>query len=265
MPYLMKRFFTILTVLFFIACSERTAEETENEEFSNSSITEFIIGERIDGPANIRDTVNGRILFTLNDNVLVETSIAQGKWTIVGLNVKLTEQQFENFKIYPNTDLISSDGQKIGITKDTVYIWMTEENSGLVGAYTHIDNIKKQSMPEFHLEQILEKEKFTFSSLQSFIKNFKFQKYDLNKLPNLTQYLIYESIIEDMSPRDRITLLFNQSQNLVGIIHSRPLLTGKFKTYKLIRGHSLTVTAELTKTEINDLIKKRIEFYNSVD
>ena len=38
------------------------------------------VGERINGPANIRDTVNGNVLFSLNDGVLIETSPAINKW-----------------------------------------------------------------------------------------------------------------------------------------------------------------------------------------
>lgn len=32
------------------------------------------VGERMNGPANMRDTVNGNVLFSLNDGVLIETS-----------------------------------------------------------------------------------------------------------------------------------------------------------------------------------------------
>lgn len=258
----MKHLLYILTIIFLASCSNRT---DKNESKISNAQTELILGERIDGPANIRDTVNGKIIFTLNDNVLIETTPTQNKWLVVGVLVMLTPKQIEDFKILPGTDLVSTDKNVIGKTVDTVGIWMAEDSSGLIGAYTHIDNIKSSSIPESILSEFLNQDKTKLSDLEQFMTSLKFEKYELGELTSLTQYFIYESIVVDMSPRDRITLLFSKDNVLAGIIHSRPLNTKKFKTYELIRGHKLTITADLKQEEIKKLIDKRIEFYNSVD
>lgn len=258
----MKNLLYILTIFFLTSCSN-TNDKNKGDIVNNPK--EYILGERIDGPANIRDTVNGKILFSLNDNVLVETTPTLYNWLVTGVLVMLTPKQIEDFKILPGTNLISTDNNVIGKTLDTVGIWMAEDSIGLIGAYTHIDNIKPTTIPESILSELINQNKTKFSDFEQFITSLKFEKYELDELPNLTQYFIYESIVVDMSPRDRITLLFSKDNNLVGIIHSRSLNTKKFKTYELIRGHSLTIIADLKPQEIKKLINKRIEFYNSID
>ena len=77
----MKKLAYILLVTSILSCnSEQTEDNTVNEientktEVSETKETEFIIGERIDGPANIRNKPNGEILFELRDNALVEVA-----------------------------------------------------------------------------------------------------------------------------------------------------------------------------------------------
>jgi len=258
----MRHLLYVLTVISLTSCSNSS---DKNDSKIPNEQTELISGERIDGPANLRDTVNGKIIFTLNDNVLVETTPAENKWLVAGVFVMLTPKQIKDFKILPGTDLISTDKKVIGKTVDTVGIWMAEDSSGLIGAYTYIDNIKSTTIPEIILSKLINQDKTKLSDLEQFMTWLKFEKYELGKLPNLTQYFIYESIVVDMSPRDRITLLFSKDNTLVGIIHSRPLNTKKFQTYELIREHKLTITGDLSHEEIKKLIDKRIEFYNSVD
>lgn len=224
-----------------------------------------MLGERIDGPANLRSSVNGKVILTLNDNVLVETAPLLGKWFFVGVNVKLTDKQAKDFKIYPNTNLLSTEGKIIGKSKDTIELWLVGDGSGLIGAYTHFDNIKKHSIPERFLESELEKGHHDLSSLQNFIWTFNFQDFNFNKELKYRQLFIYESKLVDPSPRDRITLLINSKENLIGVFHSRKLNLNKYKSYKMDRGHYLTVIGDLDNKEINRIISERNNFDNSSD
>ncbi len=228
---------------------------------------ELIIGERIDGPANIRDSINGEIILSLNDNVLIETTPTLNNWLGIGIDVKLNKQQLNDFKIFPNENLITSNGEIIGQTIDTVDIYMTNEEDGYgsIGGYTHSENIKSNTFPENILNQLLKQGKTKMIDYKSFIRSFKFQNDIFEDLPNLTQYYIYESSVVDLSPQDRITLLFNKNDELVGIIHSRNINTENYKTYPLILGHKLTITSDINSNEVKRLIKRRIKFYNSVD
>lgn len=267
----MKRLLTILTLIILTACwttTENKNEQIDNQETIEISAieeTERIIGERIDGPANVRDTINGKVLLSLNDNIIVETAPKKGNWYQIGVYVKLTAKQNEEFKIYPNTDLYSIDGAIIGKSKDTIELWMSDDVAGFFGAYTHSDNIKRHTIPERALESEIDKKHLTLSTLKNFIWSFDFQDYGENTELKYKQLYIYESTVVDHSPRDRITLLFDTKENLIGVIHSRELNLSKYKTYELVRGHSLTVIADIDNKELKRIKDERINFYNSVD
>ena len=64
--------------MFIIFCSSSTSKRgliiTNGQTDIANKQDELILGERIDGPANVRDSANGKIIFTLNDDVLIETA-----------------------------------------------------------------------------------------------------------------------------------------------------------------------------------------------
>lgn len=263
----------LLIILSLTACSAPTdpkGEQTADQESGildtgSEEALEKILGERIDGPANIRDTVNGRIMLTLHDNVLVETAPQQDNWCRIGMSVALNNKQSKELKIYPDTDLFSTDGHMIGKTKDTLELWDAGEKTGMFEAYTHVDNIKKHTIPEIALETEINKGNLTLSALKPYLQTFDFQDFGEHSDLKYRQFYIYESTVVDPSPRDRISLLFDNAGNLIAVVHSRQLSFSDFKTYDLVRGHSLTVFAALDKKEIQRIIRERKAFYNSVD
>lgn len=267
--------FLLIVILILPSCSgesssdnnhiTETTEKEEKEEKVVITESDPIIGERIDGPANVRDTVNGKKLFELYDNVLVETTQSEDEWLQIGLFVKLSKQEERDFIILPNTKLKSVEGNVIGKTSDTVDVWMSDGNSGLIAAYTHIGNIKNKTVPELILAKSIEKNEITKNELNQFIEDFNFEYSDSDENSDLKEYFIYESIVVDPSPRDRITLIFNNKEELIAVVHSRPLNTSRNETFKLVRGHSLTVTSDLSEKEIKEIIDERVHFYNSVD
>lgn len=266
----MKQLLIISIGLLLTSCSTTTEKESNSTEATKVETLvpkpEPIIGERIDGPANIRDTIDGKILFELNDNTLVESTPIENDWLGIGVFVKLTKQQLNEFVILPGSELFNLDNQVIGITKDTIDVWMEDENdySGFIGGVSYKDNIKPETVPEKVLSNLLEQKTTSKLELSGFITDFQFTDFDLNKLPNITQMDISQSLMVDMSPRDRITLLF-RNDVLIGVVHSRELLTKSYKTYELIRGHKLTITSELSNQEIEEIRTNRIDLYNSVD
>jgi len=228
------------------------------------SQTRLEVGEKINGPANIRDTVNGKILFSLNDGVIIETSPAINKWVKIGVYVKLTGKQIEAFKLEKNIPLINEDGKTIGKTISPVEISMIEEEIGYIEAYTHQDNINMAFNPEVQLMKILALGNYQKKALEPFMKKFGFTEYQEDNKLKFIQYFIYESTVVDFSPLDRITLLFD-NQNVVGYFHTRNMVVKGFKTYELIRGHKLSILETMPNKEINSLIQKRNAYYNSVD
>jgi 2-hydroxy-3-keto-5-methylthiopentenyl-1-phosphate phosphatase len=226
--------------------------------------TRLEIGERINGPANIRDTVNGKILFSLNDGVIIETSPAIKKWVKIGVYVKLTGKQMEAFKLEKDIPLMNEDGKTIGKTINPVEISMIEEEVGYIEAYTHQDNINIEFNPEVQLMKILAMGNYQKKTLEPFMKKFGFTEYQEDNRLKFTQYFIYESTVVDFSPLDRITLLFDK-QNLVGYFHTRNMVVKGFKTHDLVRGHKLSVMETMANQDVKNLKQKRNAYYNSVD
>lgn len=113
------------------------------------------VGERINGPANIRDTINGNILFSLDDGVLIETSPIVNKWVKIGVYIKLAPEQIQAFKLEKNVSLFNEYGKSIGKTINPVEITMIEEEIGYIEAYTHQDNLNMAFNPELELMKLL--------------------------------------------------------------------------------------------------------------
>lgn len=234
---------------------------TQND---GGSQTRLDVGERINGPANIRDTVNGKLLFSLNDGVIIETSPAINKWVKIGVYVKLTVKQMEDFKLEKNISLINENGKTIGKTINPVEISMIEGEIGYLEAYTHQDNINMAFNPEAQLIKILALGNYQKETLEPFMKKFGFTEYQEDNKLKFKQYFIYESMVVDFSPLDRITLLFDKKY-VVGFFHTRNMVVKGFKTYALVRGHKLSVLETMPNQDIKSLIQKRNAYYNSVD
>ncbi|MDT8413380.1 MAG: hypothetical protein RQ875_13020 [Vicingaceae bacterium] len=246
-----------------MGCIDSKTKETNN----------LIIGDRIDGPANVRDTINGKkILFSLNDNLIVECTEAVNDWQMIGYYIKLDSIQYETFKLEPEDTLFDIDGNKIGITKSEVDVWMGNENNGvsygLIVGYTHKQNIKPESVIENVLARLInDSEKIiTLDNLKPLIKSFQLETCSSNSMgdENGKWYFKWDNSIDDPSPQDRITLIIENNE-LIGIVHIRKIHFKNYKTYDLIRGHKFTPVRRLSQVKINELIKERINWYNSVD
>lgn len=251
--------FILITVL--ISC-------VENQNSDN-----LIIAERIDGPANIRDTINGKkILFSFDDNLIVECTETVNDWQLVGCYVKLNSVQNKTLKLEPGDTLYSIDNFKIGITISEADVWMGSEDNGisygLIVGYTHKQNIKTETVIESALAKLIteSKKKITIDDLKPLINSFQFETCSSNSMgdENGKWYFKWDNSIDDPSPQDRITLII-ENNNLIGIVHARKIDFEKYKTYDLIRGHKFTPATNLTDEKINELIKERINWYNSVD
>ncbi|MFD2033146.1 hypothetical protein ACFSKL_00005 [Belliella marina] len=271
----MKHIFLVLSFLIIVACSSKSEDRDEQildqtvEDLGiieeEEDIQEILKGERIDGPANLSDKENGKLILSLEDNVLIETSPSQGDWLKIGFFVQIAPDESSMIKLFPEDQLKAPDGSYIGRVKDTLEVWRIHENVGLIEGYTHIGNIKENSIPETALENALKRSDFTKSSLDNYMESFEFIEYKLNQELNYRQLFIYESYVVDPSPRDRITLFFDDFDMLMGIFHSRELQLPEYETFELIRGHSFTCIADLDKSETQRIIQERIKFYNSID
>ncbi|HVY76867.1 MAG TPA: hypothetical protein VG890_18700 [Puia sp.] len=92
-----------------------------------------VVGELIDGPANGRDTVNGKILFSLFDEAPVESTDAINKWVQVGLFIDVTTSQFKVLRLEKG-DTIFLNKKQVGVALDNVQLRAgLETKQGLKG------------------------------------------------------------------------------------------------------------------------------------
>ncbi|WP_289056026.1 hypothetical protein [Carboxylicivirga marina] len=238
-------------------------------------IKDPILGERIDGPANLRDTVKGKVILSIEDNQLVQCSEITNNWYQIGIVVPISKEQYDSY-IIKKGEKITQNGVVICTAIDDIEMWMTNENNGqdttvkyvgVIGGYTYKNNIKPKSIPEKELEAILNSGvDLTKANFKWYFKNFQFIEHGLpiEGYENTEQFMIYGAWIDDPSPIDRIRLIFDSNQ-LIAIAHERELkMTGK-KSYDLVRNLELLVIKDFNKQELSDFIVKNQTSYRGVD
>lgn len=248
-----KSFFYLISisVIVIVFSSARFIDEESGSGNDNP-----IIGERIDGPANIRDTVNGKIIFKLYDNVLVVCTPPQNNWCRIAIMPSNPPKDYYKNFIVKGTKILV-DGKIVGETVEN-----SEVTFGMRG-YTYIDNIKPETIIENGLMSYIGNNDtaHSFNYFLDFINNFQLRKWQMQ----INGYIVYskdENWIEDASPMDRIGLVF-ENEKLVAILHSRPISIDGTIDYKLDRGFDCLVFKDVKNPE--SIVKMFNEFVNSVD
>jgi len=191
----------------------------------SSSASAFpVVGERIDGPANVRDTVNGKHIFTLFDKALVDNLNLENDWYRVGIYADIDTSEFGMDSIHAGRKIIVDD-EVIGEVVKTMSA--STSHSGkkawvFLHGYTHKDNIDPESIIEPELEKHIQQSNGarTLRSWESFIDRFALQ-HDSDFL-GYRLFSNYENSFEDPSPSFRIGLAF-ENDRLVAILHARPI------------------------------------------
>ncbi len=233
----------------------------------DSAPTTKILGERTKGDeVPLLDTVNGKIIARLKDNVLIETDSSRGDLKLICFAIKLTQVQKDQSKIIPDEQLISKDGEVIGYAVDTVELAMVDDKEGYVFAYLNSNQIKDISVPELALKKLIDNGSIDFKTLTPYMASFNFKYYDDENKSGYKEYFIYESTVVDVSAADRISLLFsNETNKLVGIFHSRALNIKNRKPYELTRGHKFTPVTNISNEELRKILAERLKLYESSD
>lgn len=260
----------IILLISIFSCNSKSAKENTIDKIKNETTiiselkeTELIIGERIDGPANIRNKPNGNILFELNDNALVQvTSKPENDWYKVLINADI------NYNEFPMDSILK--GRPIIVNNDTIgkIIQSHSVNSdqsidfacAVLYGYTHKNNIKPETIIETVFQKNLAENGRDYSEWKEFIESFQLDN-NLVDYESFESYYNYESIIEDPSPGFRIVLLFKEGR-LIGVIHSREFQIASTNTHNLNRNYYVTFFNDYPEKEqlkfvkyINELIQ----------
>ena len=272
----MKLLITIV-FLFVVACNSKSDAKATSEPVPSDTSTKtpddklvndtIITSERIDGPANIRDTVNGKIIFSLNDKIAVAATEPQNKWLQVGVIADLSQKQMDSLFIAKGSKIIV-DGKEVGQAVENIHLnGAFKSNEGLKGeliGYTFSSNIKSNTIPENVFSIIVNSASstLTINDFKQFLKDFQFNEYD-GLLTHFKAFEIDENWIDDPSPLLRLWLLF-QGDKFYGVFHSRPLALNGAKTMKVKRGFYFSTFSQVDKTN-EELINAFNSFIVQVD
>ena len=269
----MKKLTYIIVLISILSCETKKTEEktvdkreTEHTEVSKPKETQLIIGERIDGPANVRSKPNGEVLFELFDNALVEvTTKPENGWYQVLVYADIDYNEF-------GMDSILKDRQII-VGKDTIgkvlkSHYVSTGRGGdfayaMLYGYTHKDNIKPETVIETIFKKNLVEKGRDFSGWKGFIETFKLDN-DAVGYDDFESFYNYENSIEDPSPGFRIVLLF-EKQNLVGLIHSREIEINNTTVHKLNWSYYVTFFDDYSEKGQMEFVNYMNEWIQGVD
>lgn len=235
--------------------------------------------ERIDGPANIRDTPKGETTFSLNDFVEVDISPLQGGWYELVIGIQLTKEQYEMNPTILNkgTRLYNNSNEEIGVVLADIRVSGKMTAGGAPGipkwygaelhGYTFKSNIRPESIIEPVVSQLISSNKanLTRQAFQKHLKEFNYQDgLAIRDMPQYDTYMVHESTLDDPSPLDRIRLIFH-GEKLVAIVHSRELQLTDYETIPIQRERKLTLLAHFDDKEKRNFIEKNNASYAGVD
>lgn len=256
----MKISILIPLLIILLSCN---SNETENKKLVSDKTKgfELIIGERIDGPANVRDTPNGEVLFELDDNALVDVGELEDGWYEIVIFAELEQHEHDDFKefLIKNNRPIIQRGETIGRMKKDFSLRTVKGNGGStvfaeLHGFTNKVNIKPNTIIESAFEKGVTQNNRDLMSWKNFIKKFDLDNRDLGL--GQDQIITFENaegtVEGGPSPGPRLILFF-ENELLIGFFHSRDIQIKDTFTYKLVRYGSATFFEDYPE-------KKRIEF-----
>jgi hypothetical protein len=229
-----------------------------------------ILRERIDGPANVRDKINGKILFRLMDNVPVFTADSSGKWFKIALEVDLSEDEYKSHFLAKDTRIFMN-GREVGKTMDRlnledVYSDTTSAGyrgyNGQIAGYTSVKNIKEQSLPENCLCQLIaQNNTLTTEKAKDYIVGFRFAE---GRKGRFKDFQLDDGFVEGPYMMLRLDLIFFEDK-LIAVVHRRNLVCQNRPVQQLKRGYNLTIVGSQNPALIEEFIKEFNSFITHAD
>gem|GEM_PF-505222 len=226
-----------------------------------------ILSERVDGPANIRATAKGRLLFTLYDNIPVYTMDSSDKWCAMGVFVDLSKEESHKFMIQQDRYLYWKD-REIGktLTKVSIdpidIIGEGDKAYAILRGYTSVQNIKSQTMPENALYRLIQQgTPLTLVRLHDFLEGFQFIP---TQMEGYKTFQLDEFCEPGPAGALRLILAFDHDK-LFAIVHHRALGPLPNKPSPLARGYQLTIIGSQPATLVSDFTTKVNTFISHAD
>jgi hypothetical protein len=277
----MHKLFHISLALAFTGCIEHAKEPTqqtaEDTVVSTKSVTtptkplehalpEKVIAERLNGTITLLDTVNGKPVARLHDNVLLNTGIPKDGWVMTGIETEITPAQEKSMLLQKGQQLYIQGKVEGELLKDVPLEVINQHkgtSTGLFYGYIPAGRIREGSVIETALSQYLLKHNGRMlPDLQPFIRQFQLKPTGFNE--PFIEYANYESTIDDPSPAYRTVLVFYKNK-LIAVADSRPATLKGTVEHKLDRGFHGYFFADTDSKLQKEYIQLFNNFINSVD
>ncbi len=208
-------------------------------------ISNCAISEVIDGPANVRDKINGEILFSLNDSVVVYPSYLDNKWYHIFVHalIKKDDLSKQDSALSVNTKIYNKYKKHIGTSINKIPVKVYNLKDGFyqitLQGVTFKNNIRKSFSITKEFEKLLNKGK-SVPNKNDLINHI--QNYDYNNWSNFSvfeNYISYSSSMEDPSPGPELILFFKEKK-LFAILHLFDLKSNKFVYKNNVAGYTIS-------------------------
>jgi hypothetical protein len=219
--------------------------------------------ERIDGPANIRDGNTGKVLFSLNDDVPVNTTDTSKGRYYVGLFVDITPTQWHAQKIGKGS-ILYANGKVVGRALADLSLDMSSDGAkaAVISGYTALQNIKAETEPEYILSRILSAhDTVSYDTLLYFVRDFGLDVSTIGRYPG---YRLDLTQIDDLSAPLRM-FLFVRNKQIVAIVTDRAIGYKGSHVYPLDRKYHLTVVGNQKSLIINNFKREFNYFIDHAD
>ncbi|WP_343668410.1 hypothetical protein [Chitinophaga sp.] len=202
-------------------------------------INPLIISERVDGPANVRDSARGTVILSLEDNVPVITAGLNNKWYFIGIHLDLSPEQYKSEEIEKGATLYVN-GKIVGKAVKSLILENVSDNDGhLIGevsGFTAMQNIRTNTLPEQVLAGIISQHTAGLNELMDFFKGYQFDKSE--RFGYMSYFL--DKGLREPGENMRMEVLF-ENNKLFGILHDRKLPLKDSRSYDLENGNYFTV------------------------
>lgn len=272
----------LLCLLVFTACANsprQPAEQTSADALVTDSVAlttpnpdagalpEEVIGERTAGTVSLLDTINGNEIVTLYDNVLLNSATPVKGWSLVSLEVPISEAEAKDLLIRKGHQFTVEGEAKGEVLADVPLEATTTggngQKRGMFYAYIRSGSIKNGSVIERALEQYLQEHPGrSLEEMKPFIKRFHLEVSDTHQ--PFIEYFNYESTTDDPSPGYRTVLVFHNNR-LMGLIDSRRVALKGVTIYKLLGAYNGYFFNDVDKRLQLDYVKRFNQFTSSAD
>lgn len=205
--------------------------------------------EMIDGSANVRDKPNGRVIFSLDNNVDITGSRIKNDWFDIALpvyvDVKGSFADEEKMILNKEVKLYDEHGKNIGVVLERL---KTEPFSDddisngrkivVIKGVTHRKNIKQDSILELNLGAALDKSNaFALADFSEHLNLFRYKVW----IPRdkFSPYVYRDNPINDVTPWPR-AILFFYDERLVAVYHDKPIRSDRITLSVTIRGSTMS-------------------------